>query len=282
MRLLLCGRVRCALLLTLPAAAAAARRPATTSHGHASAPHPCPRSYLVQRVIPMLPRLLCEQLCSLQPGEPRCAFSIVWELDDGGNVLREWAGRSVIDSVAKLSYPMVQAMIDGAFDPAAWPGVTLHHGATWEQVRWPCVDTWPCHSHVVVPLHAWAPSVSAHACCASHHTSASHHTRCITPGACRVCLTSTLHADPAHPVACPTAATHSSGCPASRPTQSASHAHTRLLIFLLITHTCSLSPFSPSGHTRLARAARHRVAPARAPLRLWRAAPDQHPPLRRP
>ena len=26
--------------------------------------------YLVQRVIPMLPRLLCEQLCSLNPGQP--------------------------------------------------------------------------------------------------------------------------------------------------------------------------------------------------------------------
>lgn len=29
--------------------------------------------YLVQRVIPMLPRLLCEQLCSLNPGQPHSA-----------------------------------------------------------------------------------------------------------------------------------------------------------------------------------------------------------------
>jgi DIS3-like exonuclease 2 len=47
----------------------------------------------VQRVIPMLPRLLCEQLCSLNPGEERFAFSLVWELDEDGNVLSEWAGR---------------------------------------------------------------------------------------------------------------------------------------------------------------------------------------------
>jgi len=44
--------------------------------------------YLVQRVIPMLPRLLCEQLCSLQPGDPRFAFSIVWEMDEDGHIYR--------------------------------------------------------------------------------------------------------------------------------------------------------------------------------------------------
>ena len=37
--------------------------------------------YLVQRVIPMLPSLLCEELCSLNPGVDRFAFSVVWELE---------------------------------------------------------------------------------------------------------------------------------------------------------------------------------------------------------
>ena len=32
--------------------------------------------YLVQKVIPMLPRVLCEDLCSLNPGEDRLAFSV--------------------------------------------------------------------------------------------------------------------------------------------------------------------------------------------------------------
>lgn len=90
--------------------------------------------YLVQRVIPMLPRLLCEELCSLHPGYPRFAFSIVWEVDEDGNIYKEWAGRSVISSRAKLAYPMVQQMIEGCFDPAPW-GVQLHEGATWEEVR---------------------------------------------------------------------------------------------------------------------------------------------------
>ncbi|KIY95373.1 hypothetical protein MNEG_12589 [Monoraphidium neglectum] len=91
-------------------------------------------TYLVQRVIPMLPRLLCEQLCSLNPGEERFAFSIVWELDEDGNVLEEWAGRSVILSRAKLAYPMVQQMIEGCFDPTRWQ-VALHGGATWQEVE---------------------------------------------------------------------------------------------------------------------------------------------------
>jgi len=89
--------------------------------------------YLVQRVIPMLPRLLCEELCSLHPGYPRYAFSIVWEVDEDGTIYKEWAGRSVISSRAKLAYPMVQQMIEGCFDPAPW-GVELHEGADWEQV----------------------------------------------------------------------------------------------------------------------------------------------------
>jgi hypothetical protein len=36
--------------------------------------------YLVDGVIPMLPRLLCEQLCSLTPGVDHLTFSIVWHL----------------------------------------------------------------------------------------------------------------------------------------------------------------------------------------------------------
>lgn len=92
------------------------------------------RRYLVQRVIPMLPRLLCEELCSLHPGYPRFAFSIVWEVDEDGNIYKEWAGRSVISSRAKLAYPMVQQMIEGCFDPAPW-GVQLHEGATWDEVN---------------------------------------------------------------------------------------------------------------------------------------------------
>lgn len=106
--------------------------------------------YLVQRVIPMLPRLLCEELCSLHPGYPRFAFSIVWEVDEDGHIYKEWAGRSVISSRAKLAYPMVQQMIEGCFDPAPW-GVQLHEGATWDEVR--AVQLW--HSAAVSRASTW-------------------------------------------------------------------------------------------------------------------------------
>jgi hypothetical protein len=34
----------------------------------------------MDRVVPMLPRRLCEELCSLQPGGPRLTFSVIWDL----------------------------------------------------------------------------------------------------------------------------------------------------------------------------------------------------------
>jgi DIS3-like exonuclease 2 len=43
--------------------------------------------YLVDRVVPMLPRTLCEELCSLNPGVERMTFSIVWDLTQEGEVL---------------------------------------------------------------------------------------------------------------------------------------------------------------------------------------------------
>lgn len=44
-------------------------------------------TYLVQRVIPMLPSLLCEELCSLNPGVDRLAFSVVWRMTGDGELI---------------------------------------------------------------------------------------------------------------------------------------------------------------------------------------------------
>ncbi|MBN3283519.1 DI3L2 exonuclease, partial [Polyodon spathula] len=43
--------------------------------------------YLVQKVIPMLPRLLCEELCSLNPMTDRLTFSVIWKLTPQGKVI---------------------------------------------------------------------------------------------------------------------------------------------------------------------------------------------------
>ncbi|CAN9503072.1 unnamed protein product [Ophioblennius macclurei] len=68
--------------------------------------------YLVQKVIPMLPRLLCEELCSLNPLVDRLTFSVVWKITPEGKILDEWFGRSVIRSCVKLSYDHAQSMIE--------------------------------------------------------------------------------------------------------------------------------------------------------------------------
>ena len=63
----------------------------------------------------MLPRLLCEDLCSLNPAEDRLAFSVVWTLDEEGRVYDEWFGRTVIRSCTKLAYEHAQVgeMMEG-------------------------------------------------------------------------------------------------------------------------------------------------------------------------
>ena len=60
----------------------------------------------------MLPRPLCENLCSLNPGEDRLTYTVEWTINGEGEVLSEWFGRSVIRSCVKLAYEHAQSMID--------------------------------------------------------------------------------------------------------------------------------------------------------------------------
>jgi DIS3-like exonuclease 2 len=86
--------------------------------------------YLVQKVIPMLPRLLCEELCSLNPNEDRLAFSVIWSIDKKGNIIDEWFGRTVIRSCAKMAYAHAQQMIenpDGQWSEDELPDITDGH-----------------------------------------------------------------------------------------------------------------------------------------------------------
>src|SRR5690606_17066161 len=54
--------------------------------------------YLVDRVIPMLPERLSNNLCSLRPNEDKLCFSAVFEIDEKANVLSEWFGKTIIHS----------------------------------------------------------------------------------------------------------------------------------------------------------------------------------------
>lgn len=69
-------------------------------------------TYMVQKVVPMLPRRLCEELCSLNPGEDRLTFSVVWKMTDKGEILDDWKGRGIIRSRIKMAYEHAQDMID--------------------------------------------------------------------------------------------------------------------------------------------------------------------------
>ena len=69
-------------------------------------------TYLVDRVIPMLPEKLSNDLCSLVPNKDRFCFSAVFEMDNKGNVHKEWFGRTVIHSDLRLSYEQAQDRIE--------------------------------------------------------------------------------------------------------------------------------------------------------------------------
>ncbi|MBQ6410480.1 MAG: VacB/RNase II family 3'-5' exoribonuclease [Atopobiaceae bacterium] len=70
--------------------------------------------YLADRVVPMLPERLCNDVCSLRPGEDRLAMSVTVELDERGEVRDFEAFPSVIRSSARLDYDLVDRLLDGA------------------------------------------------------------------------------------------------------------------------------------------------------------------------
>lgn len=68
--------------------------------------------YLVDRVIPMLPEVLSNDLCSLRPNEDRLAFSAVFEISADGEILKEWFGQTLINSNKRFSYEEAQTVLD--------------------------------------------------------------------------------------------------------------------------------------------------------------------------
>ena len=68
--------------------------------------------YLVDRVIPMLPEVLSNDLCSLRPNEDRLAFSAVFELSPDSVVVDAWYGQTIIHSDKRFSYEDAQEVID--------------------------------------------------------------------------------------------------------------------------------------------------------------------------
>lgn len=70
--------------------------------------------YLVDRVLPMLPERLSNELCSLRPNEDSLTFSAVFEFDNEDRVVDHWFGKTVIHSDKRLTYEQAQEIIEGA------------------------------------------------------------------------------------------------------------------------------------------------------------------------
>jgi ribonuclease R len=82
--------------------------------------------YLVDRVIPMLPEKLSNELCSLKPHEDRLTFSAVFEMDQHAKIKDVWIGRTVIHSDHRFAYEDAQELIEGNQGPYAEEVVTLN------------------------------------------------------------------------------------------------------------------------------------------------------------
>jgi len=68
--------------------------------------------YLVDRVVPMLPEKLSNGVCSLRPNEDKLTFSAVFRMNDQGEVLDEWFGKTIIHSNRRFSYEEAQQIIE--------------------------------------------------------------------------------------------------------------------------------------------------------------------------
>jgi len=68
--------------------------------------------YLVDRVIPMLPEKLSNELCSLRPNEDSLTYSVVVEMDPKATVISKWIGKTIIHSHRRFSYEDAQERLE--------------------------------------------------------------------------------------------------------------------------------------------------------------------------
>ena len=69
--------------------------------------------YLVDRTIPMLPEILCNQLCSLRQDEDKFAYSVIFKMNEKAEVLGYKIGHTIIRSNRRFCYEEAQEIIEG-------------------------------------------------------------------------------------------------------------------------------------------------------------------------
>ncbi len=68
--------------------------------------------YMADRVVPMLPEILSNNVCSLKPREDKLCFSAVFEMTDDAVIIKDWYGKTVINSNYRFNYEEVQLIIE--------------------------------------------------------------------------------------------------------------------------------------------------------------------------
>jgi ribonuclease R len=68
--------------------------------------------YLPDRVNPMLPERISNELCSLRPHEDKLTFSAIFRMTAKGEIKQRWIGRTIIHSNHRFTYEEVQEIID--------------------------------------------------------------------------------------------------------------------------------------------------------------------------
>ena len=82
--------------------------------------------YFADRVVPMLPEGLSNEMCSLKPNEDRACVAVEMVISATGNLKSYKFKRGLMRSAARLTYTNVQQAIDGIFDTipkALWDSV---------------------------------------------------------------------------------------------------------------------------------------------------------------
>lgn len=68
--------------------------------------------YLVDTVVPMLPEVLSNNICSLRPDEDRLTFSVMIEITEEGDIQKFEIKKSIINSKKRFTYQEAQDIID--------------------------------------------------------------------------------------------------------------------------------------------------------------------------
>ena len=68
--------------------------------------------YLPDRVNPMLPEKISNELCSLRPNEDKYTFSVIFQISNRAEIKHKWIGRTIIHSNHRFSYEEVQQTIE--------------------------------------------------------------------------------------------------------------------------------------------------------------------------